>query len=151
MRYVCGNWIDVARQAQEPLFPAYQEHAVYTAVRRVADDAAFDFYGGMFKYERAALLDVALDARLPTGLAQRGTIGSAVGIVTVGAFHIALRDAVVGRQCELCEDVSMTGGTQVWLRFFKQTVGQPAGLFGNRGYGEERLLRRHRRIASWEG
>lgn len=119
VRYVRGNWVDVARQAQEPLFPAYQEHAVYAAVGRVADDATFNFDSGMLEYEWTALLDVALDARFPSGLAQGGTIRGAVRIVTIGAFHCPLRDAVMGWQCELCEDISVTAGAQVRLRLFQ--------------------------------
>ena len=69
VRYVGGNWIDVARQAQEPFFPAHQEHAVYTAVGCVTDNAPFDLYSRMLEYEWTALFDVALDARLPAGLA----------------------------------------------------------------------------------
>ena len=113
----------------------------------VADDAAFDFYCRVFEYKRTALLDVALDARLPTGLAERGTIGSAVGIVTVGAFQGTLRDAVVSWQRELRHDISMTPGTQVRLWLFQQTIGQPTSFFWNRGYGKKCLLRCRNRIA----
>ena len=91
-------------------------------MRRVTGNTPFNFDGGMFEYERAALLYVALSAGLPSVLPQCPAVGCAVRAVTIRAFHVALWDPVVRGQCELRLNVPVTAIAEIRLRCLQQTA-----------------------------
>jgi hypothetical protein len=69
MRHTRSERVHVTRQAQEAFLTSSQQHLVYAAMGRVTGDAPLHLYGGMLEDKRAALLDVALRAGFPSGLA----------------------------------------------------------------------------------
>jgi len=127
----------VALQTQQALLAADQEHAIDASVRRVARRAAFHFYGRVLEDKGSTLLGVTLGAGFPAALSQCCAIGSAMRVVAISALHQAFRHAMMGRQRELCLDITVTAKTQLRLRLLKQTVVQPARLFGQFRHGKE--------------
>lgn len=99
----------VTLQAEHPAFPSHQQHAIRTAVRIVADDAAFNPYSGMLVDIGAAFFYVALNAGLPVGGIEAGTIDAAVRVMTIRTLEESFRHPVMHWQGELCLDVSMAG------------------------------------------
>jgi len=125
VRNVGSEWIHVALQTKEALLAADQQHAIDASVRRVARGAAFHLYRRVLEDKRAPFLRVALGARFPSALPQRGAIGGSVRIVAIGTFHQAFRHAMMGRQRELRLDVAMAPEAEFRLRLLEQAVVQP--------------------------
>jgi hypothetical protein len=131
----------VALQAELSAFPPYQQHAIGAAVGIVADHASFHSQSRMFVNIGPAFLHVALDAGLPVGGIQGGTIDASVRVMTIGTLQEALRNSMMHRQGELSLDIAVTAKAQIRLRFFEEAVVQPARCFGKLRHLEKGRLR----------
>ena len=113
MRNLCLGVISgMALQAKLAAFPAHQQHAVGTAVRIVARDAALDLYSRMFEHKRPALLHVALDASFRSGIVQAGHIPRAMRVVAVRALQQTFRNTMMLRLRKLRLNGLMAGVAQ---------------------------------------
>ena len=73
----------VTLQTELPSLPPYQQHAIGAAVGIVADHASLHSQSRMLVNIGPAFFHVALDAGLPVGGIQAGTIDATVWVMTI--------------------------------------------------------------------
>ena len=114
----------MALQAKHVDVAELQQMRVGRTVRDMAGGAAFDFHGGVFEYEGAVLVDVALEADGVLRGRHADLLGQlrAVGIVAIGALHQAFVHAMAERHRELRLLLEVAGVAKLRLSLDQQEL-----------------------------
>lgn len=93
--------IDVTLETQEAAFPAKLQIPAHASMGGMARGATFNLHCSVLVDEGTALLRVTADASFPVGFLQHWLVPGSVRVVAVRAFHLALRNPMMGREQEL--------------------------------------------------